>query len=88
VPLSPAATRQQDVLDDLVAERAAQDERFGPATQRGYSIEYWLCVLVEEVGEVADALVERDYGQADLELVQAAATAVAMLEALRERSGR
>jgi hypothetical protein len=40
-----------------------------------------LAVLVEEVGEVARAVMEHDAGQVHTELVQVAAVAVAWLEA-------
>lgn len=41
-----------------------------------------LAVLVEEVGEVARAVLERDSAGLEKELVQVAAVAVAMLEGL------
>lgn len=47
-----------------------------------------LAVLAEEFGEVARAVVEQDLEQAETELIQVAAVAVAWVEGLRARRTR
>lgn len=76
----------------IKAERARQDAKFGPmGNLPNLTLEQRMCVLTEEVGELAQALNDarrpggysRD-GLADAraELIQVAAVAVAWLEAL------
>lgn len=45
--------------------------------------EVWLAVLTEEVGEVARAVLERDYPNMEHELAQVAAVAIRWMEAHR-----
>jgi NTP pyrophosphatase (non-canonical NTP hydrolase) len=59
--------------------REAQDQKWG--SQRGHHAELWLPILVEEVGEVAKAMLEHDHNAYISELVDVAAVAVAALEA-------
>ncbi len=67
----------------IVAERKAQDARWGPQTGNADTV--WMTILTEEVGEVAKAVLEREWELQD-ELIQVAAVAVAWLEALENRS--
>jgi len=71
-------------LDDVLAERKRQDERWG---QQDHEPHVWLAILAEEVGEVAKEIADglagaewrpRDYRT---ELVQATAVGLAALEA-------
>lgn len=76
-------TEIQRVLDDVVAERKRQVDKWG--TQR---LEWpvWLAVLTEEVGESAEAALEAHFETSTSldhlreELIQVAAVAVAIVE--------
>lgn len=78
------------IVDDIRAERYRQDEKWGARTIAQRPIERGLTVLTEEVGEVAQALLDcgsegagkMDRATIRAELVQVAAVTVAMLEAL------
>lgn len=61
------------------AERRRQDAKWG--SQRSHLPRTWLPILMEEVGEVAKAMLERDRDGYVAELVQSAAVAVAAIEA-------
>jgi NTP pyrophosphatase (non-canonical NTP hydrolase) len=71
-----------DPLQDVMEERAAQDAKWG---QQNHSPETWLVILVEEVGELGQAILHarRGIGPPDdirAEAVQVCAVALAMLE--------
>ncbi len=80
------------VLSEVFAERKAQDARFG---EQNHDPAVYLSILVEEVGEVAQDINDATHGDEDsprvcllaarAELVQVAAVAVAMIEALDRR---
>lgn len=72
----------EDIYDSIRQERNLQDAKWGAASIRKRSSESGLRVLVEEVGEVAKAINERNVEECYSELVQVAAVAIAMLEAL------
>jgi len=64
-------------LNEIAAERNQQDTKWG---EQNHSKEKWMAILMEEVGEVARAVLDdepRDYRK---ELIQVAAVAVVMLE--------
>ena len=67
-------------------ERERQDAKWG--SQRDLPNPTWLAILVEEVGEVAKAILERDEEGLNKEIVQVAAVAVAMIEAIDARNGK
>jgi NTP pyrophosphatase (non-canonical NTP hydrolase) len=71
-----------EVLEEVARERSRQDERWG---EQNHEPLRWLAILVEEVGEVGKAILDRQ-GLRD-ELVQVAAVAVAAIESL-DRNGR
>jgi NTP pyrophosphatase (non-canonical NTP hydrolase) len=67
-------------------ERKRQDEKWG---EQNHSPEWYYLILAEEVGEVAQAILQTRFGgehggwkNVAKELVQVAAVAVAMLECL------
>lgn len=69
---------KQKVLFHLVNdERVRQDNLWGV---QDHDEPKWLSILLEEVGEVARAVNEKDVVSYRKELVQVAAVAVAMLE--------
>jgi NTP pyrophosphatase (non-canonical NTP hydrolase) len=69
-----------EVLKDVVAERARQDAKWG--SQRHLPDLLWHAILSEEVGECAKAILERDRENLRTELIQVAAVAVATVEAI------
>lgn len=72
------------VMGNIAAERVAQDKKWGP--DRNLDNRTWLTILMEEVGEVAKADLERDVEGFRQELVQVAAVAVAAIENIDRRS--
>lgn len=64
-------------------ERAAQDAKWG---EQNHDPEYWLAILVEEVGEVAAALCKKDRHNYLMETIQVAAVATAMIECVTRNS--
>jgi NTP pyrophosphatase (non-canonical NTP hydrolase) len=82
----------KSVLEDVKEERIRQDLKFG--IQR-HSMGKWLQILVEEVGEVAQAMQQgeiqsKDTDADDLytELIQVAAVAVEIAEQVAEEGWR
>lgn len=71
-----------DIADEIHDERERQDRKWGVDSITQRSAESGYRVLGEEVGEVAKAINERDREQCRKELVQVAAVAVAMIQAL------
>ena len=82
-----AAVRRTPIILNIEEERERQDEKWGwpnggLAGQDPYKK---LAILAEEFGEVANALLEEDYENMKVELVQVAAVCVAWLESCSER---
>jgi NTP pyrophosphatase (non-canonical NTP hydrolase) len=74
-------------IDEIAQERTRLDAKFG---EQNHTVERWLTILGEEVGEVNRAAIDHWHGGKSLdayraELVQVAAVAIAMLQA-HERS--
>lgn len=70
-------------------ERCRQDEKWGwtdsdKSILPGWDVHAKVSVLLEEVGEVAKAVLEHDWDNLEEELVQVAAVAIAWLEARAE----
>lgn len=70
------------ILQKVVAERGRQDVKWG--SQRQLSHDRWNTILTEEVGEVANAILEKDIHNLKVELVQVAAVCIAFAEALED----
>lgn len=75
--------RQQLDFGEIVGlvadERVRQDSKWG----RSFPVRrdsFWLTILVEEVGELAEAILEGAVGDIQAEAVQVAAVIFAMLE--------
>jgi len=64
-------------------ERKSQDEKWG--ANRDLDDRTWAVVLMEEVGEVANSILEYDDEELFTELVQVAAVAVAWMENILKR---
>lgn len=77
------AGMSERVKDMIVAERSRQDKKWGQQNHPGLR---WLAILMEEVGEVAQELLENPCQlEAEEELVQVAAVAVAWLEDMERK---
>ena len=69
--------KREKIFKMIENERLNQDEKWGEQAHHPYK---WMSILMEEVGEVAKAILEDDnVGYAD-ELIQVSAVAVAMIE--------
>ena len=73
---------RKEVLDDIVAERQRQDEKWGADRELGSTT--WHVILSEEFGECANAFLEDDMESLYAEIIQTAAVAVAWLETMIE----
>ena len=71
------------ILDQIAKERERQDIKWG---QQNHENGYWLAILMEEVGEVAKAIVEGS-GPSTVrtELIHVAAVCVSWLECMDRR---
>lgn len=70
---------QNSILQEVIQERQRQDNKFGPSPRSLHS-SVWLAVLLEELGEVARAILEGDSIGYKKELIQVSASAVAAVE--------
>lgn len=61
-------------------ERHRQDQKFGSKAHYENSNEKWFCILSEEMGELAEALLKGNAEQSSKELIEVAAVAVSWLE--------
>lgn len=77
------AQRQGSILAELAGERASQERKWGGRSVASVSDpSRAVVILTEELGEVARAAHDGDLAHYRLELVQVAAVAVAMIEAV------
>ena len=65
------------VLDEIAAERARQDAKWG---EQNHHETIWLAILAEEVGEAAAAALQERKDGYRAEMMQVAAVAVAAIE--------
>lgn len=70
---------QNLILNSLTQERQRQDNKFGSSPRNLHS-SVWILVLLEELGEVARAILENDSIGYPKELTQVGACAIAALE--------
>ena len=76
-------TETEIAMDDVLAERARQDEKWGDQNHHPF---LYLTVLMEEVGEASQAALQatfqktRPWADYRAEMVQVAAVALAMIE--------
>jgi NTP pyrophosphatase (non-canonical NTP hydrolase) len=68
------------IYDDIQEERRKQDKKWGVPLERNIPPLMWIAILVEEVGEVAKALLQGKNKEVRAEAVQVAAVAVAIVE--------
>lgn len=80
----------RSVLSEVAGERVAQNRKWGDQTSHAQGT--WSMILMEEVGEVCEAVLEHQHGDWGMEgvrkeLLQVAAVAVAWIQALDFNSG-
>jgi NTP pyrophosphatase (non-canonical NTP hydrolase) len=68
-----------EIFELINKERDKQDAKWG-ALPRCLSDMVWLTVLMEEVGECAEAILKRNWGNLKAEIIQVATVAIAWLE--------
>ena len=69
----------EDICDEVISERQRRHDKFGDQSHIPRTM--MLAVLMEEVGEVAEAIIEDSVSQTvRAELIQVAAVAVQMIE--------
>lgn len=86
-------SRDHPILHEVLLERRRQDAKWG---EQNHPPEWWLPIIMEEVGEAAKAALEHHFGYStytDLreyrrEMIQVAAVAVAAIEALDRQEKR
>lgn len=80
----------ENVIDDIKMERSLQDEKWGV---QFHNIGWWMTILGEEFGETCEAALDFHFNEDDKEqnrahlreeLIQVAAVAVAVCEAIDE----
>lgn len=69
----------RSVLNEVETERWRQEGKWG---EQNHDSPLYLTIMVEEVGEVAKAILEHRRQEVRAELVQVAAVAVAMIECI------
>lgn len=80
----PYLIAHNGVLMDVISERARQDTKWG---EQNHDDLTWLAILMEEVGELATEINDKEPGEKRYaELTQIAAVAVAWLECMRRRA--
>jgi NTP pyrophosphatase (non-canonical NTP hydrolase) len=72
------------IMNAIAQERQRQDEKWGI---QNHGDGKWAAILMEEVGEVATAILHNDPKNLREELIQVAAVAAAWVEALDRRQG-
>ena len=75
---------QQAIMDMILAERECQDRKWGIQYHKN---PIWLAIAMEELGEVAKAIIQGHEAKENLkeEIVQTAAVLVAWLEMIEEQ---
>jgi NTP pyrophosphatase (non-canonical NTP hydrolase) len=71
--------KRELIFDEIRKERDRQDAKWGPLP-RNLSDMIWLTVIIEEVGEVAQAILKQDWMNLKDEVIQVIAVCVAYLE--------
>jgi NTP pyrophosphatase (non-canonical NTP hydrolase) len=70
---------RSEIFNLINKERDKQDKKWG-ALPRCLSDVIWLTILIEEVGECAQAVLKQDWGNLKVEIIQVATVAIAWLE--------
>lgn len=67
------------IFEDIKAEIARQNHLWGEQSHPGYK---WCCILVEEIGELCQAILKEDILHAREEVIQVAAVAAQVAKAI------
>jgi NTP pyrophosphatase (non-canonical NTP hydrolase) len=67
----------------MVIERARQDEKWG---EQNHPDEYWLGIVMEEIGEVAKAVIEADDKSLTSEVIHSVAVLCGWMESRNRRA--
>lgn len=70
-------TNMQRIFDLVRSERAKQDAKWGEQNHEGM---FWNLIALEEIGEISKAILEKDFTNYIIELVQTTAVLTAWLE--------
>ena len=75
------------VFLDIIVERQRQDEKWG---EQNHPDEWWLPIMLEELGETSKAMLEVQFGMGGnrdvrKELIEAVAVGIAWLECMERR---
>lgn len=73
---------QRGIFEEVARERDRQDAKWG---EQNHSDEYWLGIAMEEVGEVAKAVIERNSDAMFEEIIQTIAVLCQWIEAVERR---
>ena len=68
-----------EIVEAIKVERDRQDRKWGVGFN-GRDDSFWLSILVEEVGEVANAIIEFEEHHTEVELIQVAAVVFSWLQ--------
>lgn len=84
--------RQVAIVDQILDERLAQDEKWG---EQNHNPVEWMSILMEEVGEASKEAIENHFNpdttnldKYRCEMIQVAAVALAMIECLDRENWR
>lgn len=67
---------------EMTAERKRQDRKWG---EQNHADDYWLGIVMEEIGEVAKAVIERKDDELTDEIIQSMAVLCSWMEARNRR---
>lgn len=67
------------IVQLVLEERKRQDKKWGELPRKLSDV-FWLTVMVEEVGEIAQAILKQDWGNLEKEIIQVIAVGFAWLE--------
>lgn len=74
---------RSEIYNEISAERSRQDAKWG--NQFNHPDYFWALILGEEFGEIQKSILENDFENLRVELIQVAAVAVQWLEAIQAR---
>ena len=63
--------KREDVYALINKERSFQDSKWGACRDQADTV--WLAILAEELGEIAQAILKRDFDNMEVEIIQLAA---------------
>ncbi len=70
------------IHDMIINEEYKQEEKWGEQNHDNY---YWICILTEEIGEIAKALIENQNEDMEKEIIQTAAVCVSWVDCIKRK---